>query len=282
MDQDLQVNLHLPANLGDHNLLIRADKPKAKPDRTQTFRSFVLPASQSGISVDSKDWTKTIEIDCVFTFLQGHGLSSLLPVHVTLGPTRMTAFDWTPHGASMPTAWPFKWKGEIPCSLTGNTGYHGRICLRVHDMTPGVGERVLDELGQALLALWTPPPEAEHAITVYTTKRDDFGNHIWAPQATRKLRSLDTIYLPAQVKSKLQGGLKKFLGSEALYDRFGITWKRVHLFYGPPGSGKSSTVLALASTFKKHMAKLTITPQGWEGMRCCLTHPPHPGQLPAP
>ena len=41
---------------------------------------------------------------------------------------------------------------------------------------------------------------------------------------------------------------------------YGITWKRVHLFHGPPGCGKTSMGLALASIFGYNIAKLTITP----------------------
>jgi len=45
-----------------------------------------------------------------------------------------------------------------------------------------------------------------------------------------------------------------------MYDAFNVTWKRVHLFHGPPGGGKTSTIVALASHFKKNVAKLTVTP----------------------
>ena len=62
------------------------------------------------------------------------------------------------------------------------------------------------------------------------------------------------------IKDKLIKQLTNFYNSQEKYDKFGVTWKRVHLFHGPPGSGKSSTVMALASMFVKNIAKLTITP----------------------
>jgi SpoVK/Ycf46/Vps4 family AAA+-type ATPase len=72
---------------------------------------------------------------------------------------------------------------------------------------------------------------------------------------------METIYIDDPIKDKLVTQLEKFTKSSALYDRYGVTWKRVHLFHGPPGSGKTSTILALASRFGKNIAKLTLTPQ---------------------
>jgi SpoVK/Ycf46/Vps4 family AAA+-type ATPase len=71
---------------------------------------------------------------------------------------------------------------------------------------------------------------------------------------------METIYINKDIKNKLINQLAKFYISSDMYDKYGITWKRVHLFHGPPGSGKTSTVLALASIFGKNICKLTLTP----------------------
>jgi SpoVK/Ycf46/Vps4 family AAA+-type ATPase len=63
------------------------------------------------------------------------------------------------------------------------------------------------------------------------------------------------------VKELIVNKLEKFYESSALYDKYGITWKRVHLLHSLPGTGKSSFVLAVASKFNKNIAKLTLTPE---------------------
>ncbi len=71
---------------------------------------------------------------------------------------------------------------------------------------------------------------------------------------------METIYINPEMKNKLITQLNKFYNLSDFYDEYGITWKRIHLFHGPAGSGKTSTILALASLFKKNISKLTITP----------------------
>ena len=45
------------------------------------------------------------------------------------------------------------------------------------------------------------------------------------------------------------------------YNKLGITYKRIYLFEGVPGSGKSSFIMALASYFNYNIAIISFTPK---------------------
>ena len=64
---------------------------------------------------------------------------------------------------------------------------------------------------------------------------------------TRKPRSMDTIFLPDGAKG-LVDDARAFLGRREWYETRGIPYRRGYLFSGPPGSGKSSVAIGLAST----------------------------------
>ncbi|KAJ7634405.1 P-loop containing nucleoside triphosphate hydrolase protein [Roridomyces roridus] len=63
---------------------------------------------------------------------------------------------------------------------------------------------------------------------------------------TRSRRALSTLVLPTDVKEMLLADALEFLDSEKWYNMAGIPHRRGYLLYGAPGTGKSSTVHALA------------------------------------
>lgn len=83
----------------------------------------------------------------------------------------------------------------------------------------------------------------------------------WDRSSLRSLRSFDTIYLPTDVKQELSKRVENFLGARKEYELFGMPYKLVGLLEGPPGTGKTSVIHALASKHERDMAILTITPK---------------------
>ncbi|KAJ7618772.1 P-loop containing nucleoside triphosphate hydrolase protein [Roridomyces roridus] len=79
-------------------------------------------------------------------------------------------------------------------------------------------------------------------VTVHLT--DNSGE--WARTVTKSRRALSTLILPVDVKETLLADAKQFLDSEGWYKRAGIPHRRGYLLYGEPGTGKSSTIHALA------------------------------------
>ena len=74
------------------------------------------------------------------------------------------------------------------------------------------------------------------------------GGH-WSRAPNKKLRSLDTIFLNSDIKEKILKGLESFLQNEDYFSQRGIPYKFCMMFYGVPGTGKTSLIHALASHF---------------------------------
>ena len=75
----------------------------------------------------------------------------------------------------------------------------------------------------------------------------------WKRSATRPKRSLTSVY--SDVRDRASADLESFLSkdSRAWYQKHGIPFKRNYMFHGPPGSGKTSMIQALASHFDRNI-----------------------------
>jgi chaperone BCS1 len=71
------------------------------------------------------------------------------------------------------------------------------------------------------------------------------------------------VILPADTKRTVLEDLEDFLSTdtESFYAEHGIPYKRNYLFYGVPGSGKTSLIQALAGSYQRNV---------------CYLHPTHP------
>ncbi|KAJ6452448.1 hypothetical protein C8R45DRAFT_1040672 [Mycena sanguinolenta] len=79
-------------------------------------------------------------------------------------------------------------------------------------------------------------------VTVHLT--DKFGN--WAKTVTKSRRAFSTLVLPGDMKEMILADAQEFLASEKYYKMAGIPHRRGYLLHGAPGTGKSSTVHAIA------------------------------------
>jgi chaperone BCS1 len=61
------------------------------------------------------------------------------------------------------------------------------------------------------------------------------------------LRPLDTLYLPDGFMSDILADAKFFLNNRAMYRELGIPYRRGYLLEGPPGTGKTSAIIGIAS-----------------------------------
>lgn len=94
-------------------------------------------------------------------------------------------------------------------------------------------------------------------IAVYTNSFNSYtGEAAWKPMKCEPKRSFNQIYLPPGVEGKIINGIQKFFDSREEYLKRGIPYKYNLLFHGEPGTGKTSTVKAIASHFGVSMYML--------------------------
>lgn len=71
--------------------------------------------------------------------------------------------------------------------------------------------------------------------------------------------TFDTLALDPAVKSQLLGDLSAFADGKEFYHCIGRPWKRGYLLHGPPGTGKSSLIAAMANHLRYDVYDLELT-----------------------
>ena len=98
----------------------------------------------------------------------------------------------------------------------------------------------------------------EGKTIVYTSKTaswERFGE-------PRRKRPIESVILDKGVKRHIVEDVKDFLNSGQWYYDRGIPYRRGYLLHGPPGSGKSSFIQALAGTIDYNIAMLNLSERG--------------------
>src|SRR3990167_4502038 len=89
----------------------------------------------------------------------------------------------------------------------------------------------------------------------------DIERHYWTNTISKRQRDMSTVILPEGIKKKLVNDLDNFLdeSTSSWYAKHGIPYKRSYLFYGAPGTGKTSTIAALAGYITRNIAYLHVS-----------------------
>ena len=83
-------------------------------------------------------------------------------------------------------------------------------------------------------------------------------NGWWSRQARRDKRPLSTVILPERQKVGTINDLLWFMNAHGWYAERGIPYHRGYLLSGPPGTGKTSFIFALASHFDRPIYMLNL------------------------
>lgn len=76
-------------------------------------------------------------------------------------------------------------------------------------------------------------------------------NGYWMAFPSKAKRTIDTVFLPADQKTEILRDAQWFFENRKWFTDRGVPYRHGYLLYGVPGTGKSSTVTAIASHFNK-------------------------------
>lgn len=81
----------------------------------------------------------------------------------------------------------------------------------------------------------------------------------WKSALSNNTRKLDTIILKRGLKEEVKNDLQLFLNSEEWYKERDIPYTRGYLFYGYPGTGKTSMIKGMSLYCKRHIHYLMLS-----------------------
>lgn len=115
-------------------------------------------------------------------------------------------------------------------------------------------------------------PEEDERLTLHNGRHD-----YWQVVGKRYPRPIESVVLKAGQMEMLLADMEKFLLSRKWYLERGIPYRRGYLLKGPPGSGKSSAVVALASKLGMNIATITLsgTSMGDDDLRSLMASTPN-------
>ncbi|KZV88768.1 P-loop containing nucleoside triphosphate hydrolase protein [Exidia glandulosa HHB12029] len=134
---------------------------------------------------------------------------------------------------------------------TGLPEESGRISVLLHHAS----HEVLGDLVEAARLHWADG--AQHQIRIHLSD-----SHAWDRVMKKARRSLDSVILPEGVREMLLADTRNFLKSAKWYKTAGVPYRRGYLLHGIPGSGKSSTIHALASELLLPIYSLSLATRG--------------------
>ncbi|KAI1425013.1 P-loop containing nucleoside triphosphate hydrolase protein [Xylaria sp. FL1777] len=99
--------------------------------------------------------------------------------------------------------------------------------------------------------------QTEFFVIIYA--RDRYGMS-WQPKARKPIRRVDTVHFDDGLKQALLADIRKYLdpSTKRLYQSRSMPYRRGYLFFGPPGTGKSSLSTALAGEFGLDLYEVKI------------------------
>jgi mitochondrial chaperone BCS1 len=117
---------------------------------------------------------------------------------------------------------------------------HSSRRSRLHLRTLGRSRRPLEALVGEVIEHGIRTMREEDLVRV----NDEGGS--WRMLEAGQARRLESVVLPGDERARVLGDMQRFLASKEWYASRGIPYRRGYLFFGPPGSGKTSLARSLS------------------------------------
>ena len=144
-------------------------------------------------------------------------------------------------------------------NMTSGTPWE-RITLTALGRDPSCFEGLLREARQQAL------PRDEGTTTIYTS----WGTE-WRPfGAPRRKRPIESVVLGSGVAESVLSDMNEWTARREWYRQRGIPYRRGYLLHGPPGSGKTSFILALAGHMDRGICMLSLSDEALTDDRLAL------------
>lgn len=139
--------------------------------------------------------------------------------------------------------------GAARRAAKANAGRPPKVILStLGDGLEAIGELLKDAMGEA-------DAEDQKHVEVYELSS---ANSKWELSCLVHKRSAESVVLKAGQLDDILGDVHTFIQDEAWYRERSLPHRRGYLLYGPPGSGKSSCILAVASHFGLPLCSLSL------------------------
>lgn len=198
----------------------------------ETFNSFLAWVENSKWS----KWSRSMSVNGQTTYRNGKSHDELV-IGIGLG-----------NHFFMFNNWPF-WVRLMKQEKQNNSSY-GPVGYEV--VITALGRR-RSRLNDLIEVFKYKEPEGEKRVPIYK-----FSNKDWNLIARSRKRSLDSVVLPKTLKDDLLADITKFKNNREWYEKRGFAYKRIYIFAGPPGTGKTSVAKALASFFEHKLYTINL------------------------
>ncbi|KXS20923.1 P-loop containing nucleoside triphosphate hydrolase protein [Gonapodya prolifera JEL478] len=165
--------------------------------------------------------------------------------------------QWLPKAFFLPAdGTHFFWFGynllQVSIASTGSSGGgYPMYTNKSISVSALLSRKVLENLIKEAQRLWVEVEKGRTSVYVAD------GGMQWRGVRSRPIRGLHTVVLDEGVKHKIVSDVTEFLRSEKWYAERGIPYRS--LFYGSPGSGKTSFINALAGHFRLNIYVISLS-----------------------
>uniref|UniRef100_A0A5B7AXD6 AAA+ ATPase domain-containing protein n=2 Tax=Davidia involucrata TaxID=16924 RepID=A0A5B7AXD6_DAVIN len=122
--------------------------------------------------------------------------------------------------------------------------------------------KVIDEYLPYILEKSKETQKEIKTLKLFTLKRDRMSGGRRKPWQSVNLdhpATFDKLAMDSEIKTAIIDDLERFVRRKEFYRRVGKAWKRGYLLFGPPGTGKSSLIAAMANYLHFDVYDLELT-----------------------